>query len=75
VAPEQPAQPPKRAGSKRTVFIIMGVVLSAWCGGGSRWIYSLSHVSTDNAQVDGHIIQSSRRWRLRGRRADRENRR
>src|SRR5436309_1989721 len=21
-----------------------------------RWIYSLSHVSTDNAQVDGHII-------------------
>src|SRR5256884_2613780 len=30
----------------------------AWPGavGIRRWIYSLSHVSTDNAQVDGHII-------------------
>jgi len=57
VAPEQPAQPAKAGGSKRTVFIIMGVVLLGLVAVGvRRWIYSLSHVSTDNAQVDGHII-------------------
>src|SRR6266566_3781701 len=57
VGPEQPAEPVKSGGSKRTVFIIMGVVLLGLVAVGvRRWIYSLSHVSTDNAQVDGHII-------------------
>src|SRR5881396_1669981 len=56
-APEQPAEPAKSGGSKRTIFIIMGVVLLGLVAVGvRRWIYSLSHVSTDNAQVDGHII-------------------
>src|SRR6266513_1599675 len=56
VAPEQP-EPAKSGGNKRTVFIIMGVVLLGLVAVGiRRWIYSLSHVSTDNAQVDGHII-------------------
>src|SRR5205823_4152572 len=56
VGPEQPAEPVK-SGSKRTIFIIMGVVLLGLVAVGvRRWIYSLSHVSTDNAQVDGHII-------------------
>ena len=56
-APEQPAEPAKSGGSKRTIFIIMGVVLVGLVAVGvRRWIYSLSHVSTDNAQVDGHII-------------------
>src|SRR2546426_2246700 len=55
-APEQP-DPAKSGGNKRTVFIIMGVVLLGLVAVGvRRWIYSLSHVSTDNAQVDGHII-------------------
>src|SRR5438034_11822788 len=55
-APEQP-EPAKSGGSKRTIFIIMGVVLLGLVAVGvRRWIYSLSHVSTDNAQVDGHII-------------------
>src|SRR2546426_331279 len=55
-APEQP-EPAKSGGSRRTVFIIMGVVLLGLVAVGiRRWIYSLSHVSTDNAQVDGHII-------------------
>src|SRR2546430_10880881 len=37
--------------------MIMGVVLLALVGlGARRWIYGLSHVSTDNAQVDGHIV-------------------
>jgi membrane fusion protein, multidrug efflux system len=44
-------------GRKRTVFIIMGVVLLGLVAVGvRRWIFSLSHVSTDNAQVDGHIV-------------------
>src|SRR5438034_6127253 len=56
VAPEQP-DPAKPSGRKRTIFIIMGVVLLGLVTVGvRRWIYSLSHVSTDNAQVDGHII-------------------
>jgi membrane fusion protein (multidrug efflux system) len=39
------------------VFAIMGVVLLALVGlGARRWIYGLSHVSTDDAQADGHII-------------------
>src|SRR3989454_212401 len=57
ISPEQPAEPAKSGGSRRTVFIIMGVVLLGLVAVGiRRWIYSLSHVSTDNAQVDGHII-------------------
>src|SRR3989442_13509166 len=56
VAPEQP-EPAKSGGNRRTIFIIMGVVLLGLAAVGvRRWIYSLSHVSTDNAQVDGHII-------------------
>src|SRR5216110_2616332 len=56
VAPEQP-EPAKSGGNKRTVFIIMGVVLLGLVAvGARRWVYSLSHVSTDNAQVDGHIV-------------------
>jgi membrane fusion protein, multidrug efflux system len=56
-ATEPPAPPAKQGGSKRTVFLIMGVVLLGLIGLGARkWIYGLSHVSTDNAQVDGHII-------------------
>src|SRR5690348_16639003 len=54
---EPPAAPAKQGSSKRTVFLIMGAVLLGLIGLGARkWIYGLSHVSTDNAQVDGHII-------------------
>src|SRR5205823_3035353 len=57
VTPEQPVAPEKPGGRKRTVFIIMGVALLGLVAvGARRWIYSLSHVSTDNAQVDGHIV-------------------
>ncbi|MGH7522398.1 MAG: HlyD family secretion protein [Gemmatimonadales bacterium] len=39
------------------MFIIMGVVLAALLVfGARRWWFGRSHVSTDNAQVDGHII-------------------
>src|SRR3989442_12314716 len=57
VSPDEPAAPAAPGGRKRTVFIIMGVALLGLVAVGvRRWVYSLSHVSTDNAQVDGHII-------------------
>ncbi|PYP56085.1 MAG: HlyD family secretion protein [Gemmatimonadetes bacterium] len=50
-----PAAPPK--SSRRTVFMIMGVILVGLLIFGVRkWWFARSHVSTDNAQVDGHIV-------------------
>ena len=50
-----PGARPKR--SRRTVFIIMGAItVLLLIIGGRRWWFGRSHVSTDNAQVDGHII-------------------
>ena len=47
-----------QSGSRRPViFTVMGLALLALVGlGARRWIYGLSHESTDNAQVDGHIV-------------------
>src|ERR1043166_1129138 len=56
-APSRPATPAKPKSSRRTVFIIMGVVLFFLVLFGARkWWFSRSHVSPDNAQVDGHIL-------------------
>ena len=53
-ANKAPAAP---AGRSRIVFLVMGVALLALLGfGAKRWWFARSHVSTDNAQVDGHII-------------------
>ncbi len=50
-----PAPPPR--SSRRTVFMIMGVILLGLVIFGVRkWWFGRSHVSTDNAQVDGHIV-------------------
>src|SRR5258706_4725307 len=50
-----PAAPPR--SSRRTVFMIMGVILLGLVIFGVRkWWFGRSHVSTDNAQVDGHIV-------------------
>ena len=47
--------PPKR--SRRLVFSIMSIILlTLLIVGIRRWWFGRSHVSTDNAQVDGHII-------------------
>jgi membrane fusion protein (multidrug efflux system) len=55
-APQEPATV-KNGGRKRTVFYIMGIILLGLVGLGlRRWFFGLSHVSTDNAQVDGHIV-------------------
>lgn len=46
---------PKR--SRRLVFSIMSIILlGILILGIRRWWYGRSHVSTDNAQVDGHIV-------------------
>src|SRR6266700_3837106 len=57
VSPDEPAGSANPGGRKRTVFIIMGVVLLALVAVGvRRWIYCFNHVSTDNSQVDGHSL-------------------
>jgi membrane fusion protein (multidrug efflux system) len=49
--------PARPGGRKRIAFMIMGVALLGLVAlGARRWIFGLSHVSTDNAQVDGHVI-------------------
>ena len=56
-APAPAPTQPKQKGSRRTVFMIMGVILLGLVIFGARkWWFARSHVSTDNAQVDGHII-------------------
>jgi membrane fusion protein, multidrug efflux system len=53
----RPATPAKPKGSRRTVFMIMGVILLGLViFGVRRWWFGRSHVSSDNAQVDGHIV-------------------
>ena len=57
----RPSAPAKQTaaprGRSRVVFLIMGVALLGLVGfGAKRWWFARSHVSTDNAQVDGHII-------------------
>ena len=50
-------KPAAAAGRSRIVFLFMGVALLGLLGfGAKRWWFARSHVSTDNAQVDGHII-------------------
>ena len=63
--PSRPAQAPAAeasrpaapGGRRRIVFAILGVVLLALIAGGVRkLIWARTHESTDNAQVDGHIL-------------------
>jgi membrane fusion protein (multidrug efflux system) len=52
------AQPPTRAGARRVVGVAV-LVLALGAGavwGFGRWRHSRTHVSTDNAQVDAHIV-------------------
>ncbi len=47
----------KPGGTRRIVFGVMGIALVGLLGlGVRRWWFARSHVSTDNAQVDGHIV-------------------
>ena len=50
------AQPETRSWTRRLPMIIGIILVIALAGWGvRRWLYSRTHVSSDNAQVDGHI--------------------
>lgn len=54
----QPTRPPTRTGVRRTLGT-MALVLAVVAGGVwgfQRWRHAQTHVSTDNAQVDSHIV-------------------
>jgi membrane fusion protein, multidrug efflux system len=68
-APAAPAAPPSRNGrtgtvepdkpsaKKKIVLSIVGIlalILVFW--GFQKWLYGRSHQTTDNAQIDGHIV-------------------
>ncbi len=58
-APPAPAAPvPAEGGSRRRVVLpIVGLLVLGGLGWGAKqWAYGRAHESTDNAQVDGHII-------------------
>jgi membrane fusion protein, multidrug efflux system len=40
-------------------LLILGVIVAMAAGGALLWLRSLGHVSTDDAQVDGHIVPVS----------------
>jgi membrane fusion protein (multidrug efflux system) len=63
--PSQPSEPPRRApvadppksSKKKFVLPIVGLLVLLGIGWGvKQWLYGRSHETTDNAQVDGHII-------------------
>ena len=50
------AQPETRSWTRRLPMIIGIILVIALAGWGvRRWLYGRNHVSSDNAQVDGHI--------------------
>src|SRR5258708_21464756 len=57
ISPDAAVEAPAPGGRRRLVLMIVGAVLLVLVAGGVRkYIWSRSHVSTDNAQVDGHIV-------------------
>ena len=55
--PPAPAPPPEDHRRRLVMFGILGVVvLGGLIWGVKTWLYGRAHESTDNAQVDGHII-------------------
>ena len=53
-AVDEPDKPSTRKKFLLPIAIILGLVLVVW--GFQKWNYGRSHQSTDNAQVDGHIV-------------------
>jgi membrane fusion protein, multidrug efflux system len=56
--PVRTVVPPKPRNSSRKLIILIVFLLLA-AGGVYLWVHSLNRVSTDDAQVDGHIIPVS----------------
>ena len=57
--PERPEVSPKKRGRRR--FFIIGVIAVLVVGGVLFWWHSTFYEDTDDAQVDGHLIQVSAR--------------
>ncbi|MEA2765189.1 MAG: rane fusion protein multidrug efflux system [Gemmatimonadaceae bacterium] len=53
-ASDEPDNPSSKKKFVLPIAIVLGLVLLFW--GFQRWNYGRSHESTDNAQVDGHIV-------------------
>ncbi|MEA2706519.1 MAG: rane fusion protein multidrug efflux system [Gemmatimonadaceae bacterium] len=53
-AADEPDKPSSKKKFVLPIAIVVGLVLLFW--GFQRWNYGRSHESTDNAQVDGHIV-------------------
>jgi membrane fusion protein (multidrug efflux system) len=54
---EPAAEPPRRSPRKFIILAVVGVVaLVGIIWGVRKWSYGRSHESTENAQVDGHIV-------------------
>src|SRR5262245_49269152 len=52
-----PVASAKPGGRRQTAFLVMALILVALVAlGARRWWIGRTHVSTDDAQVDGHII-------------------
>lgn len=49
-----PKAAPANPKRKRMIVALVLVAIGSWLGW--KWYWSLSHVSTDNAQVDSHIV-------------------
>jgi membrane fusion protein (multidrug efflux system) len=51
-----PAAPPRRGGRKPALLAVVALAVLAVLGYGTRqYLYGRAHVTTDNAQVEGHI--------------------
>ena len=49
--------PAKPGGRRHVAFLVMGIALAGLVGlGVRRWWVGRTHVSTDDAQVDGHVV-------------------
>src|ERR1700694_5168068 len=53
-AAEEPEKPSSKKKFVLPIAIVIGLVLLLWAF--QKWNYGRSHESTDNAQVDGHIV-------------------
>ena len=57
-ASDAPLPGAARNGRRRafTTTVLAVAVWPDWCGAFNAWRFARGHVSTDNAQVDGHIV-------------------
>src|SRR5689334_14867335 len=55
--PKQRHQLPETKGKRHIMlFVGVAVLIVALLWGGKKYIYARSHISTDDASVDGHIV-------------------